>query len=36
MNEEIYNSSGNVFLDLGFSPDEAAVLQMCASLITAA
>ena len=33
MNEEIFNSSGNVFLDLGFSPDEAAVLQMRADLM---
>jgi predicted XRE-type DNA-binding protein len=28
------NSSGNVFIDQGFSPDEAAVLQMRADLIT--
>ena len=27
------NSSGNVFIDLGFSPDEAAVLQMRADLM---
>ncbi len=33
MSEEILNSSGNVFLDLGFSPDEAAVLQMRADLM---
>jgi predicted XRE-type DNA-binding protein len=33
MNEEILNSSGNVFIDLGFSPDEAAVLQMRADLM---
>ena len=33
MNEEISNSSGNVFIDLGFSPDEAAVLQMRADLM---
>jgi len=31
--EEIFNSSGNVFSDLGFSPDEAAVLQMRADLM---
>jgi predicted XRE-type DNA-binding protein len=31
--EEIFNSSGNVFSDLGFSPDEAAVLQMRAELM---
>lgn len=33
MGEEIFNSSGNVFSDLGFSPDEAAVLQMRADLM---
>ena len=33
MNEEILDSSGNVFIDLGFSPDEAAVLQMRADLM---
>ena len=33
MNEEIFDSSGNVFSDLGFSPDEAAVLQMRADLM---
>lgn len=33
MNEEILNSSGNVFVDLGFSPDEAVVLQMRADLM---
>jgi predicted XRE-type DNA-binding protein len=27
------DSSGNVFIDLGFSPDEAAVLQMRADLM---
>jgi predicted XRE-type DNA-binding protein len=31
--EEIFNSSGNVFIDLGFSPDEAAVLIMRADLM---
>jgi predicted XRE-type DNA-binding protein len=34
MSEEILDSSGNVFIDLGFSPDEAAVLQMRADLMT--
>ena len=29
----ITNSSGNVFLDLGYSPEEAAVLQMRADLM---
>ena len=33
MNEEILDSSGNVFTDLGFSPDEAAILQMRADLM---
>ena len=33
MNERIINSSGNVFIDLGFSPDEAAVLQMRADIM---
>jgi predicted XRE-type DNA-binding protein len=33
MSGDILNSSGNVFLDLGFSPDEAAVLQMRADLM---
>ncbi len=33
MNEAIVHSSGNVFADLGFPPDEAAVLQMRASLM---
>lgn len=33
MNESIINSSGNVFLDLGYSPDEAAILQMRADLM---
>ena len=33
MNEPIVNSSGNVFLDLGYSPDEAAILQMRADLM---
>lgn len=33
MNKTIVHSSGNVFTDLGFPPDEAAVLQMRASLM---
>ncbi len=33
MGEEIFNSSGNLFIDLGFSPDEAAVLRMRADLM---
>jgi len=33
MNEAIVNSSGNVFIDLGYSPDEAAILQMRADLM---
>jgi predicted XRE-type DNA-binding protein len=33
MNKSIVNSSGNVFIDLGYSPDEAAVLQMRADLM---
>ena len=32
MSEEILDSSANVFIDLGSSPDEAAVLQMRADL----
>jgi predicted XRE-type DNA-binding protein len=31
--EDIHDSSGNVFLDLGFSPEEAAILQMRADLM---
>jgi predicted XRE-type DNA-binding protein len=34
MSETIVNSSGNVFIDLGYSPDEAAILQMRADLMT--
>ncbi|MHC1743683.1 MAG: helix-turn-helix domain-containing protein [Syntrophobacteraceae bacterium] len=34
MSEEILDSSGNVFTDLGFSPDEAAILQMRADLMS--
>lgn len=33
MSEEIFNSLGNVFTDLGFSRDEAAILQMRADLM---
>ena len=33
MSEGVVNSSGNVFIDLGYSPDEAAILQMRADLI---
>ncbi len=33
MTESIINSSGNVFIDLGYSPDEAAILQMRADLM---
>jgi predicted XRE-type DNA-binding protein len=33
MNEPIIDSSGNVFLDLGFEPGEAAVLEMRAKFI---
>ena len=33
MSEEIFNSLGNVFNDLGFSRDEAAILQMRADLM---
>jgi predicted XRE-type DNA-binding protein len=33
MREPIVNSSGNVFVDLGYSPDEAAILQMRADLM---
>jgi len=32
MNDAIINSSGNVFIDLGYSPDEAAVFQIRAAL----
>jgi predicted XRE-type DNA-binding protein len=31
--EDILNSSGNVFADLGFPPEEAAILQMRADLM---
>jgi predicted XRE-type DNA-binding protein len=33
MSEPTENSSGNVFVDLGYSPDEAAILQMRADLM---
>ena len=33
MTEAVVNSSGNVFIDLGYSPDEAAILQMRADLM---
>jgi len=34
MSETVVNSSGNVFIDLGYSSDEAAFLQMRADLMT--
>ena len=34
MSETIVESSDNVFIDLGYSPDEAAILQMRADLMT--
>jgi predicted XRE-type DNA-binding protein len=33
MSKGVVHSSGNVFIDLGYSPDEAAVLQMRADLM---
>ena len=33
MTESVINSSGNVFIDLGYSPEEAAILQMRADLM---
>jgi predicted XRE-type DNA-binding protein len=33
MSEDIVESSGNVFIDLGYSADEAAILQMRANLM---
>ena len=33
MSKSVVHSSGNVFIDLGYSPDEAAVLQMRADLM---
>jgi predicted XRE-type DNA-binding protein len=34
MKEPILKSSGNVFIDLGFSPEEAAVLQMRSEIMS--
>jgi len=34
MSNAITKSSGNVFIDLGYSPEEAAILQMRADLMT--
>jgi predicted XRE-type DNA-binding protein len=34
MSEKIINSSGNVFIDLGFSSEEAAILQMRSELMS--
>ncbi|MBI5635195.1 MAG: XRE family transcriptional regulator [Nitrospirae bacterium] len=34
MKEPIIKSSGDVFLDLGFPPEEAAILQMRAEIMT--
>lgn len=33
MSKDVHSSSGNPFLDLGFSPEEAAILQMRADLM---
>jgi predicted XRE-type DNA-binding protein len=33
MSKAVVNSSGNVFIDLGYPPDEAAILQMRADLM---
>ncbi len=33
MSEAVVNSSGNIFIDLGYPPDEAAILQMRADLM---
>ena len=33
MSKTIVHSSGNIFIDLGYSPDEAAILQMRADLM---
>ena len=33
MSKDVVNSSGNVFMDLRYSPDEAAILQMRADLM---
>ena len=34
MSESAVNSSGNLFIDLGYFPDEAAILQMRADLMS--
>ena len=34
MSETMIKSSGHVFIDLGYSPEEAAILQMRADLMT--
>lgn len=34
MKESTINSSGNVFIDLGYSPEEAAILEMRADLMS--
>lgn len=34
MKESVTKSSGNVFLDLGFPPEEAAILQMRSEIMT--
>ena len=34
MKEPVTKSSGNVFLDLGFPPEEAAILQMRSEIMT--
>jgi len=34
MKESIINSSGNIFIDLRYSPDEAAILKMRADLMS--
>lgn len=33
MSEQIVESSGNVFIDLGYSPEDAAILQLRADLM---
>ena len=33
MSKAVVNSSGNVFIDLGYSPDEAVIFQMRADLM---
>jgi predicted XRE-type DNA-binding protein len=33
MSETVVHSSGNIFIDLGYSPEEAAILQMRADLL---